>query len=88
MELGPLDSVGGNEKLEAAMNKELLAELNDLVEQAQRILREYLRPDTPLSPKDVISALLGVLDGPQQREVQSKVREALGRPALFDVQRH
>jgi hypothetical protein len=65
------------------MNKELLAELNDLVEQAQRILREYLPPDSALSPEEALSALLGVLDGPQQRAVQSRVREALGRPAFF-----
>jgi hypothetical protein len=68
------------------MEKELLRDLNELVERSQRVLREYLQPDSPLSPKVALSALLGVLDGPEQREVQSKVREALGRPAFFSTQ--
>lgn len=66
------------------MERELLRELNELVERAQRILAWHLPPDSGNSAEDAISELRGVLDGPEQREIQSKVRAALERPAFFE----
>ena len=65
------------------MEKELLRELNQLVERAQRILARHLPPDSGNSAEDAISELRAVLDGPEQREIQSRVRAVLEQPALF-----
>ena len=49
--------------------------------QAQRVLAEYLPPDSGKSPKDTLNELLGVLDN---REIhgQERIPE---KPALFVV---
>ena len=67
------------------MERELLRELNELVERARRILARHLPPDSGNSAEDAISELLAVLDGPEQREIQSKVRAALERPAFSEA---
>lgn len=66
------------------MERELLAELNDLLEQAQRVLAEYARPpDSGITATDAVERLLGILDGPQQRRVQGQVRRLIEeRPAI------
>lgn len=66
------------------MERKLLAELNALVERAQRVLTEYLPPESGISPEEAITSLLEVLDGPNQRRIQDEVSKVLGeRPALF-----
>jgi len=64
------------------MDKELLRDLNGLVERAQGILREHVKPGSPLTEQEALRALVGVLDGPEQRQIQAKVRQAL-RDAAF-----
>lgn len=62
----------------------LLGELNGVVESAQRILAEYLPPNSAVSEHEALNRLFEVLDGPLQRRVQGQVRELLGeRSALF-----
>ena len=67
------------------MELELLRDLNDLVERARRILARHLPPDSGNSAEDAISELLGVLDGPEQHEIQSRVRAALERPEFHEA---
>ena len=69
--------------VEVTMEEQLLRDLNQLVERAQRILARHLPPDSGNSAEDAISELLAVLDGPELRDIQSRVRAALEQPALF-----
>lgn len=50
-----------------------------LIKEAQNILRMYLEPGERRiqSPEQAISALLGLLDGPKQREIQGASEAAL-----------
>ena len=64
------------------MEEQLLSDLNQLVERAQRILGRHLPPDSGNSAEDAIGELLAVLDGPELREIQSRIRAALEQPAL------
>jgi hypothetical protein len=48
-----------------------------LIAEAQQLLSDYLRPYGP-SREVVVNRLLALLDGPQQREVQRLLVEALG----------
>jgi hypothetical protein len=67
------------------MERELLAELNELVERAQRIVARHLPPDSGNSAEDAMSELLALLGGAELRDVQSRVRELLAtRSALFE----
>ena len=64
------------------MERKFLAELNDLVERAQRVLAEHLPSDSGVSPTEAINRL-DVLDGPDQRCIQGQVRELLAeQPAI------
>jgi hypothetical protein len=58
-------------ELEAALRAQ-----DALIAEAQRLLTDSLRPDG-LSRDALISELRKLLDGPQQREAQRLVREAL-----------
>ena len=69
--------------VEVTMEEQLLRDLNQLVERAQRILARHLPPDSGNSAEDAIGELLAVLDGPELRDIQSRVRAALEQPALF-----
>lgn len=44
------------------MNAEFHSELNRVVRESQELLLQYLLPDSKMSEKDCINALLGVLD--------------------------
>jgi hypothetical protein len=67
------------------MERELLAELNEFVERAQRIVARHLPPDSGNSAEDAITELLGLLDGAELRDVQGRVRELLAtRSVLFE----
>jgi hypothetical protein len=48
-----------------------------LIRKAQEILAVYIVPDAGITDHDVVSQLLGLLDGPEQREVKSKTIQAL-----------
>lgn len=50
--------------------------LNGIVEHAQDILTEYLKPDG-MSKDEAINQLLSLLDGPDQRAAQNAMRAAL-----------
>ena len=56
--------------------REALDQLNKLVTSAQDLLRAYLVPDGP-DAEQTVYELLGLLDGPRQREVQGMARAAL-----------
>jgi hypothetical protein len=58
-------------ELEAAVRAQ-----DALIAEAQRLLTRYLAKQT--EPAELINNLLTLLDGPQQREAQRLVREALG----------
>lgn len=61
----------------AKLEEALIAE-NDLITDCQTVLTRYLEGLPRGITKDAaVSALLGLLDGPQQREAQSRAREAL-----------
>lgn len=51
---------------------------NGLIEKAQDILTSYLIPDGR-SKDEAINALLGLLDGPEQRETQDLARAAISK---------
>lgn len=55
-----------------------LAELNDTVKRAQRVLREYLPEDSGKSPEETIAALLDILDSRQLVRLQREIAD----PAL------
>ena len=57
-----------------------LAELNEYVRRAQRVLAEYLPPDSGKSAEATLGELLGILDS---RELVSLQAEITKRPALF-----
>jgi hypothetical protein len=59
-------------ELEAALRAQ-----DALIAEAQRLLSDSLRPGG-LSRDALIDALRKLLDGPQQREAQRLLREALG----------
>lgn len=48
-----------------------------LIREAQSILARYIVPDSGISDSDVVSQLLGLLDGPLQRSVQQQTLEAM-----------
>ena len=54
-----------------AQLKELVADMDDLIEQSQAILAAQLPPDG-ISEHEAINQLLGMLDGPDWREVEEK----------------
>lgn len=62
----------------------IIGRLNGLVEQAQGILRDHLQAHSADGMRDnrgaheAINRLLGLLDGPEQREVQGWAREFVG----------
>jgi hypothetical protein len=58
-------------ELEAAVRAQ-----DSLIAAAQRLLTDYLSKKTDSA--DLINNLFTLLDGPQQREAQRLVREALG----------
>ena len=64
---------------------ELLRDMNALFERAQRIVVDYLPPNSGISEHAALSELIGVLDGPEQRRVQEEVKELLrdSRSAFF-----
>jgi hypothetical protein len=65
------------------MERELLAQLNSLVERAQHALAEYLEPGSGISEKEAIGWLFDILDGPEQRRIQGEVQALLGdQPAV------
>lgn len=49
---------------------------NKLIEHAQELLTDYLRPDGPRDCDETCTALLELLDGPEQRETREKARLA------------
>lgn len=55
---------------------EIIRDLDGLIEHAQQILGNHLPPDG-MSKDDAINMLLELLDGPDQREIQSRARTAL-----------
>jgi hypothetical protein len=54
-----------------AQLKELVTELDDLVEQSQAILAAQLSPEG-ISEHEAINQLLGMLDGPDWRQVEER----------------
>ena len=63
---------------------EVLWDLNNRVEYAQRALAEYLPPKSGVSPGAAISNVLGILDDREFLKIQDEARELLGeQPALF-----
>ena len=65
------------------MERQLLAELNRLVERAQHALAEYLEPDSGVSEKEAFGRLFDILDEPEQRRIQGDVRQLLGDNAAI-----
>lgn len=57
---------------------EALEQSDALIVKAQGILNSYLPPDG-ISADEAISALLGLLDGPEQRAVQAATNEAIAK---------
>ena len=47
-----------------------------LIRKAQELLCLYLHPDSGKDANEVVSELLGLLDGPEQRAAQGKARTA------------
>jgi hypothetical protein len=63
---------------------EVLWDLNNCVEHAQRVLAEYLPNESGISAEDAISKVLGILDDREFLKLQDEARELLGeRVALF-----
>lgn len=60
--------------------RECVRDLDGLVEHAQQILSNHLPPDG-ISKDDAINMLLELLDGPDQREIQSRAHSALNTTA-------
>lgn len=60
--------------------RECVRDLDGLVEHAQQILSNHLPPDG-MSKDDAINMLLELLDGPDQREIQSRAHSALNTTA-------
>ena len=54
--------------------------MNELMETMQAAMRRYLRPDSVLTPGWLAGELIGLLDGPRQREVQGYARRVLESP--------
>lgn len=50
---------------------------DDLIKEAQGILEAHLYPDSSQDADQTVNALLELLDGPKQREVQKNTRAAL-----------
>jgi hypothetical protein len=59
------------------MERKLLAELNELLERAQRVLVEFLPPENKMTEVDALNELFDILDGPDQRRIQGEVRQLL-----------
>lgn len=63
-----------NERLRAVLKAS-----DDLIKETQGILESHLYPDSTQDADQTVNALLELLDGPKQREVQRHTREALAR---------
>jgi hypothetical protein len=60
-----------------------LTELNSFVRRAQRVLADYLPPDSNKTADDTLSELLGILDNRELHRLQEKIP---AKPALFAVE--
>ena len=58
-----------------------LAELNEYVVRAQRVLAEFLPPDRGKSERDTITELLGILDSRKLLRLQAEIKKS--HPAFF-----
>ena len=58
--------------------KEALEKTNGIIIAAQSVLAEYLPPDG-MSQDEAVNMLLGILDGPDQRDAQSACDAALSK---------
>jgi hypothetical protein len=66
-----------------ASERQLLAEINEQVHRAQRVLADFLPPDSGKSEQDTIAELLGVLDSRELHRIQREIDEFIGRRAAF-----
>lgn len=73
-------------KLASARRREVVEDvvisarlLNALVETMQAVVQRYLPDDSPQSQFDTLNQLIGLLDGPSQRDAQGGLRKALER---------
>lgn len=68
--------------MDASGHAELLEALKDadaLLSKVQKVLAEWIVPDSGISDHDCLGSLLGLTDGPEQREVQGKTRAAIAK---------
>jgi len=65
------------------MERKLLAELNEFVERAQRVLAEYLPPDSGKSERETLSELLGILDSRGLHQLQGEIKNLIERRSAF-----
>jgi hypothetical protein len=83
------EHIGGITIAERNANARLIAAAPDLLEalegtlgllrQAQDILTAYLHPDSARDGDEAVSALLGLLDGPEQRAIETPARAAIAK---------
>ena len=59
--------------------REALKASDALIKEAQGLLEAHLYPDSSQDADETIDHLLGLLDGPKQREVQRNTRAALAK---------
>jgi hypothetical protein len=62
---------------------ELLRVMNGYVERSQRVLAEYISPESGISPEQAIDRVLGELDSGTLVKTQRQVRELLGEKSAF-----
>jgi hypothetical protein len=63
---------------------ELVRAFNAHLEKMQRLVLEYLPPDSGITAREALSELIAMLDGPEQSKLQRAAKKFLGeRSALF-----
>ena len=65
------------------MERKLLAELNEFVERAQRVLADYLPPDSGKSERETLGELLGILDSRGLHQLQNEIGKLIERRSAF-----